>query len=207
VKPVIIRIVLILIVAGAWLLRPDGPILGLPPMRDSSPAESIPRQELLAGDQRIALRGGEAEARLLAAYQLDARVLRIKRYRFGAEGRYSRIDAALAWGPLARPENAAALRVSQRNRFYRWQVSAADWPRLEPLAPARHTANVHLLTEDPAISSLLKRMRPGSGVRLQGYLIEIHQPDGWRWTSSLTREDAGNGACELFLVTAAAALP
>jgi hypothetical protein len=31
-------------------------------------------------------------------------------------------------------------------------------------------------------------------------LIEAQASDGWRWRSSLTREDTGNGACELVLV-------
>ena len=30
--------------------------------------------------------------------------------------------------------------------------------------------------------------------------------DGWRWQSSLTRHDTGNGACELLLVQSAAVL-
>jgi hypothetical protein len=30
--------------------------------------------------------------------------------------------------------------------------------------------------------------------------MEARAPDGWRWRSSLTREDVGNGACELVWV-------
>ena len=38
-----------------------------------------------------------------------------------------------------------------------------------------------------------------------GYLIEARAPDGWRWRSSLTREDTGAGACELVWVEQIAA--
>jgi hypothetical protein len=33
-----------------------------------------------------------------------------------------------------------------------------------------------------------------------GYLVEVRGRDGFRWRSSLTREDTGNGACELVWV-------
>jgi hypothetical protein len=37
-------------------------------------------------------------------------------------------------------------------------------------------------------------------VRIDGWLIEANAPDGWRWRSSTTREDAGGGACEVIYV-------
>jgi hypothetical protein len=39
-------------------------------------------------------------------------------------------------------------------------------------------------------------------VTLRGRLVEASGADGWRWRSSLTREDSGAGACELVLVDA-----
>lgn len=41
---------------------------------------------------------------------------------------------------------------------------------------------------------------PGHIVRFHGYLIEARRDDGWHWRSSLTRNDTGNGACELIWV-------
>jgi hypothetical protein len=41
----------------------------------------------------------------------------------------------------------------------------------------------------------------GDLIDLRGTLVEIHQPNGGIWRSSLTREDSGNGACELVWVT------
>jgi hypothetical protein len=37
-------------------------------------------------------------------------------------------------------------------------------------------------------------------VRIEGWLVEAVAPDGWRWRSSTTRDDSGNGACELIYV-------
>ena len=41
---------------------------------------------------------------------------------------------------------------------------------------------------------------PGVLKRLDGWLIEADAPDGWTWRSSLTREDSGDGACEVIYV-------
>ena len=46
----------------------------------------------------------------------------------------------------------------------------------------------------------MKKIKKDDLVYLKGALIEIQAPDGWRWKSSLSREDTGNGACELMRV-------
>ena len=47
-------------------------------------------------------------------------------------------------------------------------------------------------------------MRVGDVVTLEGDLIEADKPGGWKWRSSMTRDDTGNGACELVYVEALA---
>jgi hypothetical protein len=39
-------------------------------------------------------------------------------------------------------------------------------------------------------------------VSLSGYLVEINGANNWRWRSSLSRTDTGQGACEVFYVEA-----
>jgi hypothetical protein len=47
----------------------------------------------------------------------------------------------------------------------------------------------------------LKSVRVGQIVQLTGNLVEVEQiKDHWIWRSSLTRNDSGNGACELIFV-------
>jgi len=43
-------------------------------------------------------------------------------------------------------------------------------------------------------------VRVGQVVALRGYLVRVQSPDGWRWNSSMTRSDSGNGACEVVWV-------
>jgi hypothetical protein len=48
----------------------------------------------------------------------------------------------------------------------------------------------------------MKAVRVGQVVKIIGKLVEVQASDGWRWRSSLTRKDTGNGACELIYVEA-----
>ena len=59
---------------------------------------------------------------------------------------------------------------------------------------------MHMIPADGAIAGRLKDVRPGQVVRIQGWLVEARAGDGWRWRSSLTRNDTGAGACEVIFV-------
>ena len=64
----------------------------------------------------------------------------------------------------------------------------------------RHAANTHLVPADAGVRRQLAKIRRGQVVQLQGLLVDARAADGWRWQTSLTREDSGAGACELFWV-------
>jgi hypothetical protein len=46
----------------------------------------------------------------------------------------------------------------------------------------------------------LDRVRRHDLIELSGYLVEVRHGDGWTWRSSLSRDDAGAGACEVVWV-------
>ena len=48
----------------------------------------------------------------------------------------------------------------------------------------------------------MSRLRAGQVMSWLGYLVEAKRDDGFTWTSSLSREDSGAGACELMGVEA-----
>jgi hypothetical protein len=50
------------------------------------------------------------------------------------------------------------------------------------------------------IEQKLSKIRVGSIAKFSGKLVSISHNDGFRWKSSLTRDDQGDGACELFYV-------
>lgn len=66
-----------------------------------------------------------------------------------------------------------------------------------------NSANTHIIPANSYVAKQVQAMRPGQVVVLDGYLVNAYADDGWRWTTSMTRKDTGNGACELFWVESA----
>ena len=64
----------------------------------------------------------------------------------------------------------------------------------------RSSANMHMIPADDYVKRQIKKTRAGSIVKFSGYLIEAKGDDGWRWRSSLSREDSGDKACEIVFV-------
>jgi hypothetical protein len=133
----------------------------------------------------------------LATFSIKARVLSIKNYHMGREADLSPIDLALGWGPMSDEAVLDKISISQGNRFYFWHVDAFPIPRKEI---ETNSANMHMIPATDSVKDVLKSARVGQVVQLEGYLIEARADDGWRWRSSLTRSDTGNGACEVVLV-------
>src|SRR5690606_33186887 len=114
--------------------------------------------------------------------------------------RYAPIDLALGWGRMAEDAVLDQLEIRQGGRWYRYR-----WRERPPIPPeeiVRSSANMHLIPADEAVAAALRRVEAGQRVRLDGWLVEVASQDGWRWRSSLTREDSGAGACELVYVCA-----
>jgi hypothetical protein len=89
------------------------------------------------------------------------------------------------------------IRFSQGGRVYHWWTSNFPVPRR---VIETHSANMHMIPANGALARQLKSIRSGNMVHLKGWLVEVTTKEGFRWTSSLTREDTGGGACELILV-------
>lgn len=133
----------------------------------------------------------------LEDFAVEARVLGTKDYIFGREADLSPVDLALGWGKMSDEAILKEIKISQANRFYSWRVNQFPIPRKEI---ETQSANMHMIPATVQIEKTLKSIRPGQVVKLTGYLIEAKAKDGWRWKSSLTREDTGAGACELVFV-------
>ncbi|MGM9425329.1 hypothetical protein [Hydrogenophaga sp. MI9] len=133
----------------------------------------------------------------LQDFQIEARVLASETYRTGRESELSPVDLALGWGRMSDSAVLDKVRISQAGRFYAWHVDEFPIPREEI---EQSSANMHMIPADGAIAGRLKDVRPGQVVRIQGWLVEARSGDGWRWRSSLTRNDTGAGACEVIFV-------
>ena len=133
----------------------------------------------------------------LARFSLQARVLGTERYHFDRETDLAPVDLALGWGPMSDSGVLSKISIDQGGRYYNWHVREFPIPRREIEI---NSANMHLIPATSAVEAQIKNARVGHIVRLSGYLVEVLGDDGWRWVSSLTREDTGASACELIWV-------
>ena len=134
----------------------------------------------------------------LADYAIEARLLSIEHYNFDAGAKLSPTDLAVGWGPMSDEAVINKLDISQGNRFFNWRAEILPIPQHDIEI---HAANMHVIPANDAVKSQLKKVKVGQVVTLKGQLIEAKTANGWHWRSSLTREDTGNGACELMYVT------
>jgi hypothetical protein len=155
----------------------------------------IPEQQILDDAESFDFNGYRITP--LATFDLQGRVLSRKDYRFGREAELAPVDIAFGWGRMSDSAVLAKIDISQGNRFYRWQTR-------EPPIPLREiemsSANMHLIPADDSVKYAMEDAREGQLVKLTGKLVRVDAKDGWRWKSSLTRNDTGGGACELIYV-------
>jgi hypothetical protein len=133
----------------------------------------------------------------LASFEIRARVIASERYWFDHGSALSPVDLVLGWGAMSDSAVLGKIGISQGGRYYRWWTNKFPVPRR---VIETQSANMHMIPASGAIARELKSVRAGNLVHLKGYLVEVTSPQGFRWKSSLTREDTGAGACELILV-------
>lgn len=151
--------------------------------------ETVPRRDLQMGDYTLTQR---------ARFDLRARVLSRRDYRFDAGADLAPIDLALGWGPMSDQAVLDRIEVRQSARWFhlRWELPA---PLPEDVAMG-HSGNMHIIPADDAVHDALREIRDGHVVRLWGYLVDARREDGFFWNTSLSRDDTGGGSCELFYV-------
>ena len=190
-----------LIFALAAIVIGVGSMLSNRPV-DRSPgvlAPDDPVQQELAGAAPRQHQDYELTPR--AEFRLEARVLAAERYRWDGGADLAPVDLALGWGPMSDSAMLERFKVTQGARFYTLypQDEAADLG-----LALRHSANMHLIPASEAVRRTLESAREGQVVSLRGQLVDAARPDGFTWRTSLTREDTGAGACELFYVESVA---
>lgn len=183
------------VVAAGWTLRGH---VGHPAPGIVSP--EFPQQRAVAGPADAWVVAGDYHVAALADYRIHARVLGVQKYRFDAGAKIAPVDLALGWGKMSDWAVYHHLNVSQRGRYYlySWGAEGPPTPAAEIIT---HSANNHIIPADAEVADTLATVRVDDVVWMEGQLVEVHGPGGFVWRSSLTREDTGSGACELFRVS------
>lgn len=131
-----------------------------------------------------------------AAFDIRARVLSRENYHWGSEADLSPVDLALGWGVMSDQAVLDHIEITQGSRWYftRYQLPAPI-PDREMI---RHSGNMHMVPADAYVLRQLKSIRRGDLVRAKGYLVDVDHANGFRWRTSLSRDDTGGGSCEIF---------
>jgi len=133
----------------------------------------------------------------MANFTITARVLSKENYFYDSSSELSPTDLAMGWGRMSDPAILKKISISQSNRWYHWHVDEFPIPQREI---ETHSANMHMIPANASVRNTLANVRSGNIVALKGKLVSITRPDGWHWQSSMTREDTGDGACEVIWV-------
>lgn len=156
--------------------------------------ETEPQQRLI---EAPAFAVGEFQLTPRASYDISARVLSIETYRMDDGAKLSPVDFAVGWGPMSDSAVLEHFRITQGARFF---TLYPDQAAIDLATALRGSANMHLIPASARIRDMLAKVRRGNVVRLDGFLVNVSGPNGYTWNSSLTRDDTGAGACELFYV-------
>ncbi|MGD8956436.1 MAG: hypothetical protein PVJ03_03820 [Chromatiaceae bacterium] len=158
-------------------------------------APDTPEQQALDSPESFAMNGYRITP--LAKFRIRAKVLSREDYRFGREADLSPLDLAFGWGRMSDEAVLRNITISQSGRWYRWRTDDFPIPRREI---ETHSANMHLIPANDRVEDELDDIDAGQVVELRGLLVRADADDGWRWVSSLTRDDTGARACELVYV-------
>lgn len=186
-------VVLLLVAFGVWLLvrEPSARWRGIPAAHEpTQTSTSLPAPFQL----------DDLSVTPLANYSLSAIVLSRSRYRYDTGAKIAPIDLALGWGPMSIAGVINALNISQSGRWY--EYSWRNDPPLDPAQIARNSANTHCIPANDEVRRQLLAVKRHELVTLSGYLVEVKSAKGFRWRSSLSRDDTGGGACEIVWITA-----
>lgn len=190
-------------------------------LRDRLPERSMIRAQLLDEPQQSAVTDKPFQARV---GDVQYTVQPLFRYRIGGlvvsrhdtsawwdlvhrdwRDQLNVVDLCLVWGNNLRNDAYQAIRFwNETFTCNAGTKSDQVWRQFDQDS----LSNNHLLSNDARLTRLLRSVRPGDQVLVDGYLAEYshhHERDFFRGTS-IVRTDRGNGACETLYVTGAEVL-
>jgi hypothetical protein len=155
-----------------------------------------PRQSAADGAKPFEFAGYSLRPR--AVFEIRARVLSREDYRWSQGADLSPMDLALGWRQMSDQSVLDRIDISQGAR---WYYTRYEHPSPLPDREIIHqSANIHMVPGNALVQRRLRDIRRGHIIYARGYLVDAKHPSGFSWNTSLSREDSGNGACELFYV-------
>ncbi len=138
----------------------------------------------------------------MADYDISAVVVSSKRYHRGIDAKVVPLDLGVCWGDIAKEENRKKIKFQQYLRFLTYRFKE-DLPfSMEYLSS--HAGNIHIIPANKRIKRVMFSLDKNDSVRLKGYLVKViaqnQKYSYYHRGTSLSRDDTGDGACELMWV-------
>ncbi|MBE5869982.1 MAG: hypothetical protein E7294_01785 [Lachnospiraceae bacterium] len=145
------------------------------------------------------------------SYDITALVVHTKTYggalSFSVGDKLAPKDLALAWGKVAEYNDRIDFHWNQLSRWVTFEVD--DIRELDPVGGldgvSKSSSNNHIIPADKNVKKEIRKIKTGDHIRLKGYLVNVVGYKGedttFTWHSSTSRDDTGDGACELIYVT------
>lgn len=163
---------------------------------------AVPVQVDIKGKKEIKHSGKEGEVELLrrAEYELKGVVKSKKKYSDFAS-QISEYDLTIAWGDLNKDEIDKFINYSQSGRWYYYKYSYESPVNADYIS--KHSANIHIIHKNNEVLNQVKKINEGDHIILKGYLVDVDFKNTNNvplWKTSRTRNDTGDGACEIMYV-------
>ena len=166
-----------------------------------------PIQKEASGEkEQIIIGGKEITIKKLYSYEVSGRVVQTyeyKDYYYGDEtyNTIAKKDVGIVWGNLVQDDILKNIKFSMNGaRFLKYTYRRGDWKKKLGAPIKKLCSNNHLISDDETITALIKQIKKNADIKISGYLINAYWGNSYL-TTSISRDDEGNGACEVVYVT------
>jgi len=162
-----------------------------------------PIQIKTTGEKNTIINGVETHLTYAAEYTIVGRVVTTHDYKYNSV--YQSVlprDVGIAWGWLSNREVDSKISWHTKHRYAGFYVADDAWLHSKGGVNAifHYASNNHLIPSDDTTTKLIKSIRKGDYVKIEGYLVSVKW-DRFSMGTSTSRTDRGDGACETIYVT------
>lgn len=165
-----------------------------------------PVQQSASGQVIKTIDDTDVEITFKYSYVLAGRVVDVQPYLpTKIQNKLSPIDIGVTWGFLARDEYHNTVEWSSAGtRFLTFRTNNTELTS-NMNRVTQHLSNNHLIPATDELERQIKSIKEGDYIKLDGYLVDVYHTVGtngyFKWNSSISRSDGGDGACEVIYVT------
>ena len=139
----------------------------------------------------------------LYKYKIKGKVLAFGNFFFTSAPKLSPYDITLGWKELSDQSIIDQVQFTHMPRYVSWTYEN-NFPLSHEYVNS-HVSNNHIIPANKDVSDILSDVRRGDIILLSGYLVHV-TGQNMTWTSSTSRYDQGDGACEVMWVDSATIL-